>query len=251
MLNKRRYVFKNHIWKIIPFFLLSICFFLIQLYASRTSADNATGECLISKPENHAYYSFVDSKYHKSLRVLHEASCERVKDGRWDLAKGNKVMDSFVSRYAICRDDHIYQGFEELLKVIGMPESVVLAHKQFCRDTFDPSNKLRMKAKVLVEKKEWLNKEFFCQLIHEVAYPSGFLDKLLEPDLPCIRKYQESTDSICEKLRNDDIKLNEAFYRWEQANLEFENSIGPETIKKIGKNLKKPIEVLIDMFKPK
>ena len=251
MLNKRQSTIKNQIQTMLLLFLFIAGVFSVLLFSSNTNAATAAVDCLNFKIESHSHIHFVDPKHFKSLDSYHNAICNRVEDGRWDHDKANKVMSNIVIRIGICRDARINPDFEEhIKKVVELPDSVVLAYKTFCQNTYDPANKLAgINIKKLQTQIDWLAVEIFCQIIHEEAYPSGFWENLFQPDLPSIKKYQERTDSICQDLRNGDIIYSEAVYRWQQANLEFDHRLGPETLKKMGKDLKKPIEILIDMFK--
>ena len=150
----------------------------------------------------------------------------------------------------ICRDARINPEYEQQLKKLEVPDSVVLSHNHFCRDTYNPNNKITgINLKTLNTQTTRLSVEIFCQTIHGIAYPTGFWETLLEPDLPIIEDYKKRTDSICQQLRNGDIQYGEAVNRWEQANLEFDNRYLAESLKKMGKDLKKPIESLIETLK--
>lgn len=249
MPNKRQHNIGNPVRNILSLFLFSVGVFSVLAYASNTTADTAAVDCLVFKLESHTYYRFVDSKYHKGLQNIHDAACKRVEDGRWDLDKANKNMNSIVLRCGICRDNRINHDFEEYLKKeLKMPESVVFAHKQFCRDTYDPAGWSRMNLKVLLTRVEWLRVEFFCQWTHEIANPSGFWINVFRPDWPCLKNFEERTDIICQKLRDGKITIKGASYRWQQEFLEVQKRIGPEAVRDVGKSLKEPIKVLIDMF---
>jgi hypothetical protein len=251
MLNKRQHKIKNPIRAMLLLFSFIAGVFSVLLYSSNTTADTAAVDCLNFKLESHSYLGFVDPKHYKWLHYYHNKICKKVEDGKWGRDKANKVMNNLFYRLGICRDARINPDFEKhLKKKAEMPDSVVLAYKKFCRDTYDPANKrVGVNFQRLPTQIDWLMVEIFCQLMHEDAYPSGFWDNLLEPDLPCIKKYQERTDSICQELKNGDIIFSDAVYRWEQADLEVKQRLGPETVKKMGKDLKKPFELLIDMFK--
>ena len=249
MSGVKQYILTNRISFVILYLLFTTFFSTTQIYALKTAPDTVAGDCHVVKPEKHDYFIFVNPGFYQSLQLFHDVICKKVRDGRIDLDKGNKMMNSIVTRCGICRGDTIFQVFKLGLKAMNMPESVIMAHEQYCKDTYDPDGPLKMKSKGLEERQDWLRNEIFCQLTKEIANPSSFLDILLEPDLECIRKFRERTDLICQNLRNNAITYSEARYRFNQAYLDFKNHLDAETVKKIVEHLKKTIDSLIDLLK--
>jgi hypothetical protein len=246
MANKQQDNIRNPFQTMLSLFLLSVGAFWVLMPPSNTAAL----DCLKFNLESHTHYRFIDSKYYNRLQHFHDAICKRVEDGRWERDKASEAMNSIVMRYGICRDNRINPNFEEYVKKeLMMPDSVVLAHKQFCQDTYDPSRWDRMKIKGLVDRVDWLRVEIFCQWTHEVANPSGFWIQLFKPDVPSQKKFEERTDTICQELRTGKITYNDAYYRWQQAVLEAQKRLGPEAVKEIGKSLKEPMKALVDLFK--
>ena len=128
-------------------------------------------------------------------------------------------------------------------------DTFVLAIEQFCLNTYDSNEWADMNIHQLIPQKKWLSTECFCLLSHEVAYPSDFWMILLEPDLPSIKRFREQTDSLCQQLRNGDITLGEAQYRYKLVEIEFKKRLPPEMMGNMPPFLKKPLEALIDIFK--
>jgi hypothetical protein len=235
------------------YFTIIICsahLFLSKANANANENEKTTLDCLYCKPENYKMFRFVDFRHHKGLQSTHESVCQLIKDGKWDRDTANEFIYTFIFRLGACRGTNVNPDYEKFLKKDqGMPDSVLLAHRQFCKETFDYTYQWNGEDySRLVEKIDWLEVEIFCQITHEMAYSSTFWGVLLEPDLPCIKVYQKRSDSICQKLRNGDITYKEAVYRWQQADLELDKRLGPEMVKKTGRDLIKPIENLIDMF---
>ncbi len=253
MLNKRQHKITKPSRSMLSLFLFIAGVFSLLLYSSNTTADPVAVDCLNSKIESHSHLGLIELKHIKELHYYHHAICKRVEDGRWSSDKANKVMGYIILRLGICRDASINPDYEKILKTHARwPDSVVLPYKKFCRDTYDPANKrVGVNFKRLQKQFERLTVEIFCIVMHEDAYPSSFWAQLFEPDLPCIKDYKDRTDSICEKLRNGDIEFSDAIDRWELASLEFDKRLGPEAVKKMGRDLEKPIGTLIDMFKTK
>jgi hypothetical protein len=227
---------------------MSLCLSPIAAYSFESTQDTTQSNCKIIKPEFYNIYKFVDPGYQHSLEMYYGVVCKRIIDGRWNVERGDSIIKSIVVRYGSCRGNRINKEFKEYLNDMDMPESLIIALNHYCQETYDPSSKSGIKMKVLLKQDEWLRNEFFCQLTNEVADPSDFWSKFLEPDLDCIYEFRKSTDRICQDLRNDKISYKEAVYRWEQAYLKYENSIDPELTKKTLQDLEKPIRELIELF---
>jgi hypothetical protein len=228
-------------------FLLT-CFLFSQ--CPPLAATSLDVECLTFKPEYFEMYPYIDSRHHPGLEATYTSICGLVKEGIWDREKASKYIYPYIFRLAVCRLRGINPEYQRFLEQqSGIPESVVLAHNRFCETTFDPEYKwIGEKYKNLRNKKGWLGKESFCLAVREMAYPSGFFERLFDPDVPSVKNYRSVTDTICQQLRNGDIEFSEAVYRWEQANLELDKHFNADIVIKMGQDLKKPIEKLVDMF---
>lgn len=213
-------------------FLMSIPLVALHAYASNATVGATNTDCQIISPEHHWLYRFVDKQYKKGLQDHYEIICKKVSDNDWDLDRGRKAVDGIVSRCGACRDNRINPRFKEHFEKVDVPASLIFAYNQFCEDTYDPGGFAGMKFKSIRERMGWLHKEVFCQLTLEMAHPSGFWARLLEPGwMPALKDYKQRVDSICQELRMGHITFREAVYRWEQANMKMERQFGPDLAK--------------------
>jgi len=183
------------------------------------------------------------------IQKVNKVACNLVNDSGWEPVEAIDMFNSFVLRYGICRDNRLNPAFEAFLKnETRAPDSIVLAHDHFCEATYDPNGWDGIKVKVLRKQVKWLRAEFLCLWMRETVSPTGFWKQLFWPDLPFQKKYEERTDAICQKLKNGEITFDEANYRWKQEILEAQKHLSPETVKKMGQNLKQIIEPLLDLL---
>lgn len=229
--------------------LLSGGVFLPMTPPSITMADTSTVGCDVLKIESHILYRFVNSKHHQGLRDYRDQMCRRVEDGRWSLEKANKYIASWESRCGICRGWSVNPGYEEfILKELKSPDSILLAHRKFCRDTYQSRTWASMNLKDTPKRVAWLQTEIFCGWTNHIANPGGWMEAF-RPDLPCFKRLEERADSLCDDLRGGRIAYDQAWYLWELEMLEFEKNATPEAVRRMAENLKAPIDFLINMFK--
>jgi hypothetical protein len=123
------------------FSLLSNVGFILPLFcSSNLFADTPASDCLDFELKSDVYYQyFIEPKRYKSLDIFHDAICQRVKDGRWDLERANSVMSSMLFRLGTCRGENINSKYKTFLKEgAEFPDSVILTYEHYCKVTFDP-----------------------------------------------------------------------------------------------------------------
>ena len=207
-------------------------------------------ECWSFNPAFFKLYKYVDPRHHPGFETTYQSICGLVKEGTWSREVAYDHIYPYIFRLAACRQRRINPDYQEFLEnQSAIPDSVILAHNRFCDVTFDPEYKWQgEKNAILDDRLDWLRREGFCLSVREIAYPSGFFEKLFEPDVPTVKNYRSVTDEICRQLRNGDIDFSEAVYRWEQANLEFDKHFSADVAKKMARDLKEPIESLFKML---
>lgn len=179
-------------------------------------AEIASAECPVFHLQSHPAYKLTDSIAQQNLESFRKDACKKVRQEEYTLQWANKVMHVYVVRFALCRgldQPHLSANFDQALKGMDPPKPVVSMFKKFCLDTASTEKKGYIPR--LEERLDWLKVEWFCQMSRSIVAPGG-LAGVIRPELPSFERLEEKAYSLCEALREGEITVEEAWYRFDQ-----------------------------------
>lgn len=237
--------------------LFIFAFYLIKSESHLTAGETYfLGECNINTP---LYNRFPEDEG-KALMDYRTAICKRVRNKSWSLEHGNRVLADYVTYYIKCnkyrlditekfRLENRFNNMKlnEISK--KLPKQLIFAEEEFCRFLYNPNKWPFVSSKLLRERYQWLDTEYFCLLAYHIAHPGSFMEKLFEPDLPSIKRLKTKADELCDKLKRGKISKSDAYYYYRQELTRYMNDLGPEATKHYAKKIKAPLEAMWNLIK--
>lgn len=238
---------------LLSFLMVSMFVFTAPSYAAlRGIGSSADTECSSYK---NSWQSFDASKFigtdvwsQQTLSNFFISICKGTRDKRISYEEANKWLLSVVTYYGYCDKSNVRQNYTHWLEEKNESKQIINIYSKYCRDTFDPSSKARTTRARLLDNYDWLRAEIFCQRSRTVTDPGGW-EALTRPDLASLEKLKVQSISLCEKVREGTITVDEGEYRFKQEALWMREHIGPEVLKEFGRRLRDLSKELIDLFK--
>jgi len=208
-------------------------------------------ECAQDKFENTKYSGYlsqtervylVSMKTQFCMLVLKTANFESESK---EVSNIDIIISGYYYNYAVCENSKMNTEFrEDNLRGFGthkrLQKAIVRTFNLYCLETshlqarntpFEPQ-RFKSGYRELETKKDWLNKEFLCNVISFQNLRGG-KSRFFLADLPSIKTFETETDKICNQLKEGKLSYSSAMYYYEQENEKLEQTFKPDMAKKL------------------
>ncbi|HAQ21200.1 MAG TPA: hypothetical protein DCR40_18505 [Prolixibacteraceae bacterium] len=159
----------------------------------------------------------------EQVESLRNYSYKVFQNNKITLDRANAILNSEITMLGLCSKNKVDKRFMQSLDERKYSNSLKLVFQEYCLCSF--KNGKWVSTNEQIKNYYWLYKEYFCIFTRDLA------DKITVKagaSKDSSIRFENMTVELCNSLRNDEISIHDAYYRYYQEFTRYRDNIWPE-----------------------